>query len=151
MADTRELKHNIKRAEERLDSLEAQVSKDDLLQRLVRESPYHPLLLGMWSGMASGVLFGLTALLTLILPMTSPEMARMVATFDLIPMIPLPLILGVLALASLGLVGVTRHLAIARGKDSPMMTGEFRTQQRLEEDLQKAKKDSALWDRMRNG
>ncbi len=139
MSETEEIQRNLTDAERKLDAMKDNVSGTGFIKRLDREAPYHPLLLVWRMSAAVAVALGIGTLATLVTPILSADLARTIARFDVVPMVPLPGVLAILGLVCM-VVGLSvRQLAIMRAQVSPMMTQELKQHQRLASDVQQAK------------
>src|SRR5687768_16578115 len=96
-------------ARQRLERFERSASARELLARLRASSPMHPFLLFRTLAMAGVALAGGGALVVLLVPLGSRDLAVQLAALDQASGIPLPLVLALLAGCSLATM-VAAHL-----------------------------------------
>ena len=150
MYETEELKQDLQEAEAKLQKLDQSVTDTAFIRRLDREAPHHPALLIWRASAGMGGLLGIAVALVLIAPEVSPKAATVIARFDVVPMIPLPVLLGGLGLLVL-LIGFSmRQLAVIRAGDSPLLTGEYKQRQRLANDVHRAQASQDLHERAKD-
>ena len=149
MSETRELKRDVDDARAKLEEMEQAATDTAFIRRLGREAPNHPLLM-LWKLFAAvGGLLGIGVAVVLVAPLVSSDAAAFIARMDVLPMAPLPMLLGTLGLLAILLGFSMRQLAIIRAGQSPMLTGEHKQHQRLVSDVHRAEANRDLHDRLK--
>jgi len=148
--ETEEIDRRLLKAERNLEDAQDAVTGKGFIKRLDRESPYHPLLVGWRVSMFGSFFFAVGALAVLAMPVASPDLARSVAQFDVVPMLPLPGLLFIMALVCIAAGLSMRQLAIMRAQSSPLSPGEIKQHQRLVSDVQQAKSSKQMRQRKKD-
>lgn len=124
-------------AEQRLAAFEAKASPLHRMARFRRESPRHPILLGMGLSALIALLCGVTGVMLAVAPILSADLARTFARTPLLTVAPLGLV-GVAVVAVVAWVGL-RVLASARAANSPLLPRDQSEQNRLRSEVQRLK------------
>jgi len=125
MTDLDNARHDLALARKRLADFEDSATTGDFLDRLASECPMHVTRLGMLAmPVAAGVLT-VMAVAWLLLPALGHDAGVFAARVD--PFAMLPVVLIVNSVAALVLSLVFRHLAVERGRRSPLRAKERRT------------------------
>ena len=112
-------------ARQRLDEFQAAATAADYLDRLAKECPLHVTRLGMFGLPGVGALITVSAIAWLLMPLMGHELGLFVARVDPFAVLPVVLLVNAAAATLLGLA--FRHLAVQRGRRSPMRRAERRT------------------------
>lgn len=124
-------------AEARLREFEEATANTHRLARLRKESPAHPLLLGMSITAVGSALLLVAGLATIALTLLSVDFQRTVATMPLLNVLP-PAFL-VFALCGAMLWGAMLGLAVQRGASSPRLPKDQNKINQLRSDVQRLK------------
>jgi hypothetical protein len=150
MNDTEEIDRSLMEAEDKLNRVEKGVTETAFIRRLDREAPLHPLLL-VWRGcIALAGIIGILIVIILIAPEISTGAAVAIAQFDVVPGVPLPMILALVGVVLMLFGFGMRQLAIMRAERSPMLTGELKQHQRLVNDVNRAQANADLHQRLKD-
>lgn len=122
-------------AEARLKDFEKATANTHRLARLRKESPTHPLLLGMTLTAAGSVLLLIVGLAMMALTLLSPDFQRSVAAMPLLNVLP-PAFL-VFSLCGGMVWGALLGLAIQRGGTSPRLPKDQNKLNQLRSDVQR--------------
>lgn len=122
-------------AQERLDAFEKATANTHRLARLRKESPAHPLLLGMSVTAVGSVLLLVLGLVMMALTLLSTDFQRTVAAMPLLNVLP-PAFL-VFALCGGMLWGALLGMAIQRGGTSPRLPKDQNKLNQLRSDVQR--------------
>ncbi len=124
-------------ADRRLKEFEAKAFAANRMARFRRESPRHPILIGMVLTAFASVLLVLAGVVLATAPVISPDLAR---TFAGIPgMAILPFGLVALGFCAAILWVALRVLASARAANSPLLPRDLSEHNRLRSDVQRLK------------
>ena len=111
-------------AARQLAALNTDVTSERLLESLRAEAPVHPLLVGFRLGSAAAGAFAAMALLALVAPFTTAELALWIGRLDASMGLPLPAALAVVAVCAAVMAVCSRQLALGRGRLSPLLPDE---------------------------
>jgi len=138
------LEDALEECRQQLQALECAASEQDLIRRLQRQSPRHPMLL-IWRSMHWVAIALVVASGTvLMLPFHSPEMARSLMIFESMLGMNVPAILAVLTIVAVLVGQASRCLAIRRGESCRLLPHEFRKRLRIENESIRLKTVLAL-------
>jgi hypothetical protein len=127
----------LQEATERLKEFEAKAFAKHRMARFRRESPRHPILLGMVFSAFVSVLLVLAGVALAMAPMVSPDLARTFAEIPGMGVAPFGLV-GLGFCGGLLWVGL-RVLASARAANSPLLPRDLSEHNRLRSDVQRLK------------
>ncbi|MCB9677107.1 MAG: hypothetical protein H6737_18465 [Alphaproteobacteria bacterium] len=124
-------------AENRLSEFEKLAFAKNRMARFRRESPRHPILLGMFFSAVISALMAITGVTLAAAPLVSGDMARTYAANPVMAVLPMGLV-------GLGLAGALlwvalRVLASARAANSPLLPRDLSEHNRLRSDVQRLK------------
>lgn len=123
------------KAKERLEAFEAKAFSEHRMARFRRESPRHPILLGMFFTMVGSGLMGVAGVLIALAPLVNADLAR---TYSTIPgMSILPVGLVGLAVCGIAVWGALYGLATVRAAQSPLLPSAQSEHNRLRSDVQR--------------
>jgi len=147
-ATTEDLAPMIDDARARLDSFERRAMSGNLLSRLRRYSPFHPLLIARALAIAGTLLTVFLAIAALAAPLFYRPLAVEMSRLDSALGQPLPAVLGLLVF--LGFVtALGAHLAArAAGRSAPLLPHEAKHHQRLISDLKQLEAKASVKRRM---
>ncbi|MEZ4322675.1 MAG: hypothetical protein R3F61_34730 [Myxococcota bacterium] len=124
-------------AEHRLEEFERVAFTKNRMARFQRESPRHPILVGMFLSAVASVMMAVVGVLLAIAPLASRDLARTFAETPMMNVLPFGL-LG-LALCGAMLWVALRVLASARAANSPLLPRDQSEHNRLRSDVQRLK------------
>jgi len=124
MTDLDHAHRDLALARQRLHDFEASATSEDYLARLAAECPAHATRLGMLGFPLIGAALTVAAVAWLALPLASHGAQVFVAWVDPLAVVPLWLLAN--SLAALVLSLLFRHLAVLRGRRSPLRDKERR-------------------------
>ena len=120
---------------ERLSKLDQEVPAQRLIERLKSDAPWHPYIM-LWQGLtvtSSTLVAGVG--LTLVLPLFSMDVARMLMFFDSAAGMSAPALLGTYALAAFLIAQGARQLVIFCGASSPLLHDELSQRLQLQGEI----------------
>lgn len=135
-------------ARAKLQRFERSATTSELLTRLRASSRLHPfLLMRSLGGLAAAFSFAL-ALVVMLVPLLSRDLASQLALLDDASGLPLPIVLGVLGGLSLVVALFAQFAATSSARSAPLLPHEAKIHQRLVSELQQLEAQRAVKERM---
>lgn len=138
----------IRQARKKLDAFERATSSKELVVRLRASSPLHPFLILRALALVSTAGTLVLALVTLMIPFASHELAETIAQLDEATGVPLPGVLAVLVVCFFGIAVGAHFAALVSARSAPFLPHEAKAHQRLVADLQQLEAQRAVQRRM---